>query len=204
MIDLTEEEFKEEFKRKIKTAEGEEIEIERKVEVSDDGEIKAEIKRKIKNQNGTITEVKISIERDKNGVIKKIEIEGEIEIEVEDELEIDDVLEENESNIKAILSNGRNAEIKIMPDTASETALARLRLKVCSEENNCTIQLKETGNQEQAQLAYEMKIQKQARILGLFKTRMQVFAEVNAENGEVIRTGKPWWAFLASESENRI
>ena len=83
---------------------------------------------------------------------------------------------------------------------AAERALERLRLKVCSEENNCTIQLKETGNQEQAQLAYEMKIQKQARILGLFKTRMQVFAEVNAENGEVIRTGKPWWAFLASES----
>jgi hypothetical protein len=30
---------------------------------------------------------------------------------------------------------------------------------------------------------------------------MQVQAQVDAENGEVIQTHKPWWAFLASESE---
>jgi hypothetical protein len=30
---------------------------------------------------------------------------------------------------------------------------------------------------------------------------MQVRAQVDAENGEVIRTNKPWWAFLASEPE---
>jgi hypothetical protein len=28
---------------------------------------------------------------------------------------------------------------------------------------------------------------------------MQVRAQVDAENGEVIRTGKPWWSFLATE-----
>ena len=52
---------------------------------------------------------------------------------------------QNKTRLKMQLSNGRNAEIKIMPDTASERALERLRLKVCSEENNCTIELKETG-----------------------------------------------------------
>jgi hypothetical protein len=92
-------------------------------------------------------------------------------------------------------------EVKIMPDTASERALERLRLNVCSEENNCSIELKEVGNGNQTKAAYEVKVEKQARVLGLFKTKMQVQAQVDAENGEVIQTKKPWWAFLASESE---
>jgi len=33
--------------------------------------------------------------------------------------------------------------IKIMPDVASEAALSRLRLRVCNETNNCTIELKD-------------------------------------------------------------
>lgn len=97
--------------------------------------------------------------------------------------------------------NGKNMEVKIMPDTASERALERLKLNVCSEENNCSIELKEVGNGNQTKAAYEVKVEKQARVLGLFKTKMQVQAQVDAENGEVIQTKKPWWAFLASESE---
>ena len=86
-----------------------------------------------------------------------------------------------------------------MPDTASETALARLRLKVCSEENECQIELKEVGQGEQVKAAYEMNIQRQSKFLGLFQTRMQVQAQVDAETGEIVRVKKPWWAFLASE-----
>ena len=106
---------------------------------------------------------------------------------------------QNKTKLETKLSNGRNAEIKIMPDTASETALARLRLKVCSEENECQIELKEVGQGEQVKAAYEMNIQRQAKFLGMFGTRMQVQAQVDAETGEVIQTSKPWWAFLASE-----
>ena len=106
---------------------------------------------------------------------------------------------QNETKLETKLSNGRNAEIKIMPDTASETALARLRLKVCSEENECQIELKEVGQGEQVKAAYEMTIQRQSKFLGLFQTRMQVQAQVDAETGEIVRVKKPWWAFLASE-----
>jgi len=107
---------------------------------------------------------------------------------------------QNETKLFVRLSNGKNAEIKIMPDTASERALERLRLRECSEENNCTIELKEVGkSDEEKQLAYEMQIQRHSRILGIFQKKMQVGAEVNAENGEVLRVSKPWWAFLASE-----
>lgn len=107
--------------------------------------------------------------------------------------------EQNKTRLKTQLSNGKNAEIKIMPNTASEKAIERLRLKVCSSENNCVIELKEVGNGEQVKAAYEIQAQKEARILGLFKTRMKVQAQVNAETGEVIQAKKPWWAFLASE-----
>lgn len=110
------------------------------------------------------------------------------------------VQEETETGLKlkAKLSNGKNVEIKVMPDTASEKALERLRLNVCSEENNCKIELKETGTGEQVKAMYEIKAEKQAKLFGLFKTKMQVKAQVNAENGDVV-VNKPWWAFLAKE-----
>ncbi|MEM4397497.1 MAG: hypothetical protein QW757_02630 [Candidatus Woesearchaeota archaeon] len=106
---------------------------------------------------------------------------------------------ENGIKLKVQLSNGKDAEIKVMPDTASERALERLRLKVCTEENNCQIELKEVGNKEQVKVAYEIKAEKQAKLFGLFKTKMQVQAQVDAENGNIIQEKKPWWAFLAKE-----
>lgn len=106
---------------------------------------------------------------------------------------------QNKTRLHVTLSNGKNAEVKVMPDTASERALERLRLKVCSEENNCTLELKEVGEGEKTQLAYELQTQRKARFLGIFGTSISVRAEVNAENGEVMSVKKPWWAFLASE-----
>lgn len=103
---------------------------------------------------------------------------------------------QNKTKLHVKLSNGINAEIKIMPDTASETALARLSAK-CN--GNCTIELKESGNGNQTKAVYEVQAQKEARILGIVKTKMQVQAQIDAETGEVVQTKKPWWAFLASE-----
>jgi len=107
----------------------------------------------------------------------------------------------NATRLKIRLSNGRNAEIKIMPSTASERALERLRLKVCSTENNCTIELKETGQGNDTRLTYEVQIERHSRILGIFKAKMRVRGDVDAETGEVVRVNKPWWAFLATEPE---
>ena len=88
-----------------------------------------------------------------------------------------------------------------MPDTASETALTRLRIKACNETNNCSIVLKETGTGTQMKVAYEMSAQQSAKILGLFRTKMAVSAQINAETGEVIQSKKPWWSFLAIQSQ---
>lgn len=107
---------------------------------------------------------------------------------------------EGETKLKVQLSNGRHAEIKIMPDTASARAIERLQLKVCQPEN-CQIELKEVGQGEQTRAAYEVQAQKQVKVLGLFKAKMQVQAQIDAENGEVISSKKPWWAFIASDAE---
>lgn len=104
---------------------------------------------------------------------------------------------QNRTQLKVHLSNGMNAEVKVMPNTASETALARLGAKC---EGNCTIELKEVGTGSQTRAAYEIKTQKQAKVLGLFQAKMQVQAQVDAENGEIIQAKKPWWAFLATET----
>jgi hypothetical protein len=122
-------------------------------------------------------------------------------VSVETDLEL---FQSEQQKIKTKLSNGINSEIKIMPNTASETALNRLRIKVCNESNNCTIQLKEVGQENnQSRVAYEIKAEKQAKVLALFQAKMQVEAQVDAETGEVIKERRPWWAFLATESEEQ-
>ena len=109
--------------------------------------------------------------------------------------------DEFDGNITALrtrLSNGKNASVKIMPDMASEVALTRLRAKCL--ERNCSVELKEVGNGGRARLAYEVKTEKDSRVLFLFKKNMMVSARVDAETGQVIEVRKPWWAFLAREN----
>ena len=122
-------------------------------------------------------------------------------VEVDCDCELKQEMVQNRTKLSIGLSNGQNSEIKVMPNAASETALQRLRLKTCSEENNCSIELKEVAQGNQIKAAYEIKTQRESKVLGLFRARMNVQAQVDAETGEVIRTNKPWWAFLASEPE---
>ena len=85
-----------------------------------------------------------------------------------------------------------------MPDTASERALERLKIKVCSTENNCTIQLKDVGNGKDEKIQYELQIERHSKILGIFQKKMKVSADIDSETGET-KIHKPWWAFIASE-----
>ncbi|MBW2963861.1 hypothetical protein KY363_00225 [Candidatus Woesearchaeota archaeon] len=123
------------------------------------------------------------------------------DVTADTEMEMTQEQDQQQTKLKVKLSNGKNAEIKVMPDTASERALERLRLKVCSSDNNCTIELKEVGSGQEVKAAYEVRAEKEAKVLGMFKTRMKVQAQVDAETGEVISSKKPWWAFMATEPE---
>lgn len=89
------------------------------------------------------------------------------------------------------LSNGRKAEVKIMPETASTRAIERLG------ELNFTVQLKEVGKGDDAKVVYELTGNKEGKFLGIFKIIAKVQVQVDAESGNV-KVIKPWWAFLAS------
>ena len=97
------------------------------------------------------------------------------------------------------MSNGRKANLKIMPDVARAKALKRLRLRNCNESNNCTIELKEVGQGEgnETRAVYEVQIQRHEKLLGMFRIKAQNRVQVDAETGEIINVDKPWWSFLA-------
>lgn len=94
--------------------------------------------------------------------------------------------------LKVQLSNGKNAEVKVMPDTASQKAIEQLQMKVCTAEEGCTLELKEVGKGEDIQPAYEIQGETEGKFLGLFKTKAKVKVQVSAENGEILRVKKPF------------
>lgn len=109
------------------------------------------------------------------------------------------------------LGNGNSGRVMIMPEVAAQTAIERLGINFCSEENNCSIELRAVGDARnntaggadstgETRAAYEVKANKEARMFGLFRVDMPVQAQVDAETGTVIESSKPWWAFLAAEA----
>lgn len=187
---------------------------------ADSGKIRAELNQKIQEQNAEMEQVKQNLENESEKLRQRLENESEefrqevmnemqemrermINNSVQTRLKLENEINESHAKLRVQLSNGRKAEIKVMPETASERALERLGLKVCSEENNCTIELKEVGQNgtQNVKLAYEVRAKKQAKVFGLIKVNMSVKSQVDAETGEVISSKKAWWAFLASESE---
>jgi hypothetical protein len=104
-------------------------------------------------------------------------------------------------SLRARLSNGRNAQIKIMPEVASKKALQRLRLKRCNESENCTIELKEVGEGNKTRAVYEARARKTFKIFGFIKNREEVRTRIDAETGEEIEVRRPWWAWMAKEPE---
>lgn len=95
----------------------------------------------------------------------------------------------NEDNIcKMSLSNGQVAEIKIMPEVASQKAIDKLG------QLGFNVQLKETNNKA----VYEVSGDKPGKLFGLFKVKGTVTVDVDSQTGDVIQVKRPWWSFLAS------
>ncbi|MBS3089846.1 hypothetical protein J4461_03135 [Candidatus Pacearchaeota archaeon] len=155
----------------------------------------AEFRQRIRMYDGRIrVEERNIIIRELNEEQKEI-IAGKINVRTNLNLTAEDI--NSTTMLRAYLSNGRHAYVKVMPDRASEVALQRLRAKCL--ERNCTIELREVGTGNKSRLAYTMMTNKDSRLLLIFKKRMEVRAEVDAETGEIITANKPWWAFLARE-----
>ncbi len=86
-------------------------------------------------------------------------------------------------------------KMKNLPAVASERARERLGELGFNVTN---VSVKTYQFQNQLKYAYDVVAEKDARILGLFKVKARVSAEVDAETGNVTSMQKPWWAFIAS------
>jgi uncharacterized membrane protein YkoI len=160
----------------------------RKIE---DFKVKIKEKREIKIENRIIRISELDDER------KEI-IAGKINAKTGLNLTTEDI--NNRTILRAYLSNGKAAHIRYLPDEASIIALNRLKAKC--EETGCDVELREIkGDGETKRLAYEIEGRRDSRFLFIFKNKMKVRAEVDAETGEIISVRKPLWAFLASEEE---
>lgn len=212
--DYEEIEIEEELEIEIEDEELElEIEIEEEFEgmhggpgpaLYGEGEFEGHYKFKHKYRDEFGEEIEFEYEREfREGEENRFRFEHQ-EIMTRLMLQFENLTKENMSKIRTMLSNGRYAEVKIMPRVASERALERLRLKVCNETNNCTIELKEVLENEEAKLAYELRRERESKFLGFIKSKMKVSARIDAETGDVLDTKKPWWAFLASEPTEEI
>ena len=100
------------------------------------------------------------------------------------------------TRIKAMMENGQEREVMIMPDVASEVALEQVRSRVCSTDNDCTLELKSVGRESEEKIQYEMELKQDSKIFGLFKKEMMVTVDVDAQTGES-RVHRPWWSFVA-------
>ena len=127
-------------------------------------------------ENGKI----MTIEAGRSGntitiIVNKTQVESPLNLSLEDG---------NRTRLKIRLQNGTEREIKIMPDVASQRALERLKLKVCNESNNCTIQLKQVREKNQEKLKYLVQAYKEKRFL-FWKWKSRVQTQIDAETGEV-------------------
>jgi hypothetical protein len=153
-------------------------------------------KRIRQNEELVFERGRASVRTNENG----LEIRGQDGALVKTKLQLHN--EGNASRLKVRLANGQNAEIKIMPETASQKALERLRLKNCNQTiNNCTIELKEVGQGNKTRAVYEAKVKKKFRLFGVFKSEKEVMTQIDAETGEELKTKRPWWSWMASEEE---
>jgi len=157
----------------------------------------SEIKEELKdgNYNGSLGQL-LNV-RELAANLKELRVNG---VSAQTELNITaETDSQGKTKLKTKLKNGQEIEIKIMPDVASQKALEILGVKVCSTDNNCTIQLKDVGNGTTEKIQYEIQLERHSKILGIFEKKMQVSVDVDAETGDT-NVNKPWWAFLATQT----
>lgn len=197
-------ELREEVKKKMREkAESERQEAKRTaLEIeSNAGERLKKIERfrdKIRENNGWLEVGGKSIRVREMSEEKKEIIAGKINAKTGLNLTAEDIGEGKIGQVlRAFLSNGRYAIVKVMPDRAAAVALQRLRAKC--EERNCSVELKEFKIKNKTIAGYEVETEKDSKLFLIFKKKIKVRAVVDAETGEIISIKKPWWAFLVKE-----
>jgi len=184
----------------ISTAANCTIKVEKTIRIENGKRVEV-IKRKIICGDGVEREIKIKVEnRTVNGNVReKINYEAdgeELEVGAGEGIKIEEESNATDYRLKARIRNGNVTNIKIMPDTASEIALERLRAL------NFTVELKEIKHKNVPKVVYNIETNKHGRFLGIFKLSMKVEGQIDPETGEFLGVSKPWWAFLVAGEDS--
>ena len=160
-----------------------------------------EFKEKIRENDGWLEVEGKSIRIKEMSEEKKEIIAGKINAKTGLNLTAEDIGNGTVGQIlRAYLSNGRYAIIKIMPDRAADVALKKMRSKCL--ERNCTVELKEFKIGNKTIAGYEVETEKNSKLFLIFNKKIKVRAVIDAETGEIILIKKPWWAFVAKEKND--
>jgi hypothetical protein len=199
--DETDNEFRiRERTREMMTEGGCTIRVETEIKIENGKRVEV-VKRKIVCEDGSKVEIQVRIEnRTVNGKFReriRYEAHGEhLDVEAEEGIELEEETNATHYKLRARLRNGNATDIKIMPDTASEIALERLRAL------NFTIELREVRHRNIPRVVYNIETNKSGKFLGVFKLALKVEGQVDPETGEFIGISKPWWAFLVSGEDS--
>lgn len=133
----------------------------------------------IKIEITTPTKKEISIEKISEGK-QSIKIEGVIAQTVEP-------IAVEEGKLYIETTKGK-AQVKILPNEASNITINQVRIEIIKEINLKT---------EFEKLIYFVKGVKRAKIFGIIPVTINIGAKIDVETGGIISVKKPWWSFLA-------
>ena len=161
------------------------------------------IKKKTVDENGNKVEIEIKIKEEiKDGVLeRKISVKEKSKgrVEASTKLEIKESgVPGGESIIKAILSDGNEVDINVLPDKIKEFAE-----KILTNEN-ISIELNEIVEDGKTKAVFSTKTTKEGKVFGIFKAKLEIEAQIDPETGELIKIKKPWWAFLVAGEDKVV
>lgn len=161
------------------------------------GESETTVKRKIVTPSGIEITFKTETEIE-NGEIKtknSVEIKG---VGFETKLEVKEETEDGKTKLKAKLSTGAEQEIITTPDEVLKTALGEIGGK------NIIIELNEVVEGNQREAVFKAKTINTGKFLGIFDVNVNLETLVDTQTGAIIKTNRPWWAFLVTGADKAI
>src|SRR3989344_2067649 len=91
--------------------------------------------------------------------------------------------------------SGNKVTIKTMKVISEGQELTRSTLKVKG------IEIKEIQEGERLNTVFKATAKKTGKILGVFNTAINLETLINTQTGEIVKTAKPWWAFLIIDQD---
>lgn len=106
--------------------------------------------------------------------------------------------EVNNNGLVIINAKGETTAVVLTPQEAVVRAEAETGGS-CADK--CEIEIDEESENGEEIIVYEVTVEQQTQVFGYWDAEMEVEATVNAQTGQIVDVNRPWWAFLATETQ---